>query len=355
MFKDLERLVALNTANMDEEKKLTAINVLKEMFSFAQTSIVLSARGATQAILLGINCDLNQIDEGIVFSGHIDTVPIRNDYCIDNDLFYGRGTSDMKAFFPCLKKVFQAIDLSSITLPIVVAVSFDEETNNKGISAISDYFVQNKLNPNYCIVGEPTSSSCALSNYGCYDIIVSIVGVEGHIINEDKRSGFDTLFEVLCFLNAIKQKYSQTIIKTTFVHGGEESNVLPAECKLGFQVRTMDFKNVLSICGDLETILNEDSNSASVNICDTNLPPFQNYDSCLAKIVCKHNGARNCDFPATTEAGVLQNLNIDTVICGPGDFQTAHTSYEHISCLDMEKYVALLTKVVKELNNKMDN
>lgn len=352
MFKDLERLVVLNTANMDEEKKLAVINVLKEMFEFARTSKVLTVSDTIQAVLFGINCDLEQANNSLVFSGHIDTVPVKKDYSIDKDCFYGRGTADMKSFFSCLKKTFEAIDLNTISIPLIVAVSFDEETNNNGISAIKNYIACSRFKPRYCIVGEPTLSSCALSNHGCYDIIVTITGVEHHISNSQECDCFDTLLKALRLLDLIKKKYKQTEIKITFVHGGEKLNVVPAECKFGFQVRTMDYQNVIWICDEFRLKLKGNGNSVTLERLDNELPPFQNYNSHLASVVCKHNEGLISNFPATTEAGGYQALGIDTVICGPGDIQLAHTPHECIYFSDMSNYVMVLTKVISELNTE---
>lgn len=340
---------------MDEKKKKEAISILENIFCFAHDSKILVSNDVIQAVLLGINCDLRHVNRGLIFSGHIDTVPVRDRYSYDKTCFYGRGTSDMKGFFPCLKRAFETIDLNSIKIPLIVVVTFDEEINNKGVSAIKDYLLINRLTPKYCIVGEPTLSSCALSNYGCYDMVITIEGTEGHISNENSHNCFDALLKSWFFLDSIKKKYGQTTIKITLVQGGEELNVSPAECKLGFQIRTMDYQNVLSICDELKTTPHWNGEFMVLESCDTNLPPFQNFDSYLAKIVRKHNGARNFVFPATTEAGCFQDIGIDTVICGPGDIGLAHTSYECIHYSDMNYYTMLLIKIIHELNKEYNN
>ena len=330
VFKDLERLVALNTANMDEEKKLTAINVLKEMFSFAQTSIVLSARNAVQAVLFGINCDLKNFNGGLVLSGHIDTVPIRNDYCMDKNCFYGRGTADMKGFFPCIKKALSSIGVKNMTLPIMIAITFDEETGNGGISAIRDFFVVNNISLKYCIVGEPTSSACALVSYGCYDFIIKIKGVECHISNQETQNVVTDTLICLNFLDSIKKDYGRTVIKTTFINGGDTLNVSSSEYTVGYQIRTMDTTKLTKINNDIENFLTKNGIVYFIQNNNTDLIPFENINSKFAKKLLINNGNRSMDFFATTEAGYYQLLGADTVICGPGDCRLAHTVNEFI-------------------------
>lgn len=352
LFEELKRLVICDTSDMDEEEKRYVVALLKDIFNFSKTVEVLQEKGVIYAVLFGINCNLYDVKDSVLFSGHIDTVPGRKACFCDDTCLFGRGTSDMKSFFPCLKRTFENLGLTTIDIPLIVAISFDEEVGNKGIKAIKNYLLENRCIPKYCIVGEPTSSSCSLSSFGCYDKVVTIKCTEHHIINNSESDCFDVLLSALYFLNSTKNNYEETSIKITFINGGERKNVSPAECVFGFQIRTMNYRNVISICESFENFFSDTNHVVVLENCDTDLPPFENSDSLLANIVRKYNGNSISIFHATTEAGEYHALGIDTVICGPGDILLAHTPNEHINYSDMINYVQLMVKVLEQLNQK---
>ncbi len=350
VFKDLERLVSVDTANMDGNKKELISCILKDFFGFAKTSQVLYTGDSISAMLFGINCDLMTASNGLVFSGHIDTVPSNAKYAFDDFCFCGRGTSDMKSFFPCLKEIFKNIDVKGIRIPIIVAVSFDEETSNKGISAIKEYLLDNNIKHRYCIVGEPTSSTYSLSSYGCYDFDITIKGEESHVSNKGKHNAIDDLLKCMNALKRMASSYDATTVKITYVRAGETLNVSPSACRLGFQIRTLNIENVTAICDHLSSLMSADGVVMSLVKCNNDLPPFLNPDSYVGKILGNNNGASHIDFPATTEAGGFQELGIDTVICGPGDIKLAHRADEHIYYSDMKEYNLLIEKCIQILN-----
>lgn len=337
---------------MDDDKKNTIIYILKDFFGFAKTFQVLYHEGSVCAIIFGINCDINTACNGLIFSGHIDTVLNKGEYMYDDTCFYGRGTSDMKSFFSCLKNVFENLDFQKIKIPMIVIVSFDEETNNKGISSIKEYLLRNGIKHKFCIVGEPTLSACSLSSFGCYDFGITIEGREGHICNNENLNAIDDLLKCVKILNSFKNRYQKTIIKITYVHAGNELNVSPDICKLGFQIRTLNTESVDIVCKELMASMNSMGIYAIINNFNTGLPPFGNRNSYIAEIVKNNNGGRIIDFPASTEAGVFQDLGIDTVICGPGNIRMAHAINEHIYYSDMYKYKILLEKCIEEINRQ---
>ena len=54
-------------------------------------------------------------------------------------------------------------------------------------------------------------------------------------------------------------------------------------------------------------------------------------------------------FQGGTEAGFLQELGAETLICGAGDLALAHTSAEYIDIPDMAKYDAYVEALIKTL------
>ena len=81
-------------------------------------------------LLIGLNYKLNNLDNAILLSGHMDTIkPDKNwnidPYIEDNKLF-GLGSTDMKAFFAAL--IVNKENISNLSVPVILSITFDEET-----------------------------------------------------------------------------------------------------------------------------------------------------------------------------------------------------------------------------------
>ena len=50
-----------------------------------------------------------------------------------------------------------------------------------------------------------------------------------------------------------------------------------------------------------------------------------------------------------TEAGVFNNLDIDTIVCGPGSIEQAHKANEYIKIKQLDKCKVFLEKIISTL------
>ena len=115
---------------------------------------------------------------GFVFSGHTDVVPVDGQAWDSNPFHaeirdgnvYGRGTCDMKGFIACclavLPKAVEASKQGQLTKPIHLALSFDEEVGCLGAPLLLDDLAKQGIQPDYCIVGEPTMMKMVTAHKG---------------------------------------------------------------------------------------------------------------------------------------------------------------------------------------------
>jgi len=83
-------------------------------------------------------------DGGLVLSGHTDTVPYdlgawqSDPFKLKqaNDRLYGLGTSDMKAFFALALTAAAQFSADSLTKPLIILATADEETSMSGARAL---------------------------------------------------------------------------------------------------------------------------------------------------------------------------------------------------------------------------
>ena len=99
--------------------------------------------------------------EGLVLSGHTDTVPFDdNRWNSDpfrltekNSRLYGLGTADMKSFFALIIEALQEVPLHKLRHPLTIVATADEESNMCGARHMVD--LGRKLG-RHAVIGEPT-------------------------------------------------------------------------------------------------------------------------------------------------------------------------------------------------------
>ena len=126
-------------------------------------------------LLVGINTKLQNINNAIILSGHIDTVPPNTksyktnplSATLINNKLYGLGVIDMKCFFASILDT--ATFLQKCSLPIVVAITADEETSFYGIKQIVKVLKLKNIKPLFSIIGEPTNLEVCVSSKCCFE------------------------------------------------------------------------------------------------------------------------------------------------------------------------------------------
>ena len=90
---------------------------------------------------------------GVVLSGHTDVVPVDGqDWHTDpfklteqGDRLFGRGTTDMKGFSAVFLSRLATLDISAMTKPLYLALSYDEEIGCLGVDRMVDDALEHLL------------------------------------------------------------------------------------------------------------------------------------------------------------------------------------------------------------------
>ena len=125
---------------------------------------------------------------GIVLSGHTDVVPItKQNWTSDpfilterDDKLFGRGSSDMKGFIAIVLSRVSAMVEKKLKKPIHLAFSYDEEIGCVGVHSLLDLIKKKSINPEFCIVGEPTSMEMVIGHKGKHAYDVKVDGLSCH-------------------------------------------------------------------------------------------------------------------------------------------------------------------------------
>ena len=345
---DIIKILSIDTSNHRNFDVVTSL--LLKTFYYAHESIVLG-NVDSRALLIGLNCNLVNLDNAIVFSGHIDTVPDDGLQIIyDGKRIFGRGTSDMKSFFLCLNDALTKV-LSNVRFPIILAISFDEEIATKSINLILDYFHKYNIKAKYCIVGEPTSLNCSLSHRGCYDYKLELTANSMHSGISTKDNPIIKCSEFISKLQELNLE-SGVSLAINKITGGTALNCTPSKCTLYYEIRTDSITKLYSLKKSVAQILCDYSNFTLQEL-DTFIPPFDNRKSKIVDTVLKLNTLpkmKVCQFEAASEASFFMNEGIDTIIFGPGNLECAHSRQEYIDLYAIEAYSEAMQELLINLN-----
>jgi len=326
------------------------------------------------------------IKGGIVLSGHTDVVPVDGqDWLSDpfkaeirGDKLYGRGACDMKGFIACaLNLLPQAVALSQqgqLRKPLHLALSFDEEVGCLGAPLMLEELSQRGINPDYCIVGEPSSMKMVVAHKGISVFRCSVHGKSAHsslthqgvnaISYAAKLIGFiDDLASQLAESDQVDPMfdvpYSTLSIGT--IEGGTATNIVPNLCEFTFDYRnlpTMGTQDILPVIEQRITELNQQMQQVDSQtgikieqlesvpaMTDTESEALQQLIAGLVQSSARHKVAY------ATEGGQFTNAGIATVICGPGSIEQAHKADEYVELAQLAECDDFLQKLLQSLQS----
>ena len=197
----------------------------------------------------------------LAFIGHTDVVPPgdlskwkSDPYCLqqDNGMLIGRGTADMKGGIACFMSAVREFleDGNTVKGSIKFILTADEEGDAvNGIRKIVDQDIFKDNDLDYCLVGEPSSSTeigdvIRNGRRGSITGHLTLHGVQGHVAYPEKADNpIHSCSEVLSNLLRIKfdngnEFFPPTSFQVSNINAGTGvDNVIPGDIKLSFNVR----------------------------------------------------------------------------------------------------------------------
>lgn len=315
------------------------------------------------------------VDGGIVLSGHSDVVPIDDqDWTSDpwaitqrGDKLYGRGTCDMKGFLACVLALAPRIAQLKLRTPIHIAISYDEE-----VGCIGAPRMVNKLHCDFpkigaVIVGEPTDMKVVSAHKGISSFVVQITGMEAHSSRTDM--GVSAIMEAIPIFNLIvdlgeknARANSQftpagTTMTIGLIKGGTAVNILAHHCEFAFDIRSEPDVDLAPIIAAIAAKINEIDTSIKARapnggaklIRRSNTPGLNFATDSLAEQLARRINGDNEILAVSyaAEAGLFQQKDMPTIICGPGSILQAHQPDEYVEIAQLDKCVKFLEALVE--------
>ena len=319
---------------------------------------------------------------GIMLSGHTDVVPV-DGQAWDSDPFavtekagslYGRGTSDMKSFIAVVLSLVPDFIKRGLKTPVHFAFSYDEEVGCVGVRGLIAELKQRPVRPAACIVGEPTMMQPVIAHKGKKSMRCRVRGLESHsALAHEGVNAVEAAAEIVTFLKAMARRkrdhgpFDQgfvppyTTIQTGTISGGVALNIVPRDCSFDFEFRNIPADDQQALFAEVrrhaETMVLPEMRAVSeatgiafeeMNAVDGLDMPADHELVRLAQSLSGANAVGKVSFAA--EAGLFQQADIPTVICGPGSIDVAHKPNEYIALDQVRQCERFMRRLMDHLS-----
>ena len=316
----------------------------------------------------------------LVFSGHLDTVPVGDRSLWNHDPFggdgtvggklYGRGAVDMKgqvAAMVCACANTPTSVLNKLTLAL--SITGDEEVGHLGIKALcSEHVFEDAVG---AVIGEPTSLAIVRAHKGGMTVKVRVHGISCH--SSTPREGVNAIDQAVRLITRLAAGLKDWTARRvpafedeppTFtvarISGGVADNVVPAVCELNISGRALVMEHFEGYCRGIERVIAElQQEDAAAGIpeerrfrADTEMikwapPMICDTESPWYRLVAGLVGQTKPLYATYgTDAGVLNQVGLPCVVWGHGSIDRAHKPNEYVTVEELETGLVRYTELV---------
>lgn len=309
-----------------------------------------------------IGAEAGQATKTLVLLGHIDTVdgfiPVRVEN--DGDTIYGRGSVDAKgpmaAFVLAAAELAKQGEILADKRIVIVGAVEEEAASSKGAR-----YAQQQYQPDFCVIGEPSSwSHITLGYKGRLLIDYSLTRDSKHTAAD----GPSVCEEAVDFWNAVKV-YALSFNKT--VNGENKKTFETLQPSLrNFNSEANGFQEMVRLrvglrlpldfpLDEFKVKLTEWQGDASLDLHGQERAVRSDKNNALVRAFLSGIRAEGGQPGFKVKTGT-SDMNVlgpawgcPIVAYGPGDSSLDHTPNEHTSLQELERSVRVLTRVLAEI------
>ncbi|MFA5514398.1 MAG: M20/M25/M40 family metallo-hydrolase [Sphaerochaetaceae bacterium] len=312
-------------------------------------------------------------DFALILHAHYDTVPpldMQEPFVatVEGDYIKGRGAVDQKGGLVAALGTLMFLKENRVSLdkPICLAAVIDEESEHRGSMVLS----QSKIRGDFGIVTEPSILRAVLGCKGTLPIQITVEGKTAHgcrpwlgINAVEKSLGilkrlFEYEFEKVDFGKELGVLHNS--INVGLIEAGTAYNNVPDKCVISLDCRIKPDDENQQMFDTISQIIEEakkedPSLNATFKVAreDWDWPPIEKrglksayvpLDSEIFKIAKKaHFKVNKKEIESYITDGyadldfLINDMDIPSIIYGPGDPKLCHTAYEKISLEDVVK------------------
>jgi len=301
----------------------------------------------------------------ILLAPHLDTVDAADPEQLKPRCFkgriYGRGACDTKGSVAAMMSALCEVARRKrrpMETEIIFVGLVDEETGQAGSRALA----ASGLKADLAIVGEPTRLQVVTAHKGNLWLKLETRGKAAHGARPDL--GKNAVHEMARIVDLLETTYAAQLhgrrhsllgrptINVGTIAGGVQPNIVPAECEITIDRRTIPGESDASVWREISTLLRKhhlkarlaNTKAAPCIPMETNprLPLVRQLMRCAGQ-------TRTAGVDYFCDASVLSHGGIPSVVFGPGDIAQAHTADEWISVASLERAREILVNFLSSL------
>lgn len=303
----------------------------------------------------------------IVFSGHMDVVPVSLE--TENEWRYppfsgtdseghiwGRGACDMKGGIAAALVAAKLLAEKNIVPPgdIVFALTVDEEDLMRGAKQLAQLDVLGDAGS--MVVCDTTHMRAEIASKGRTWAEVKIIGKSAHASIE--HAGVNAIYQAMTFIQRLKQlevPYTEHpaagkfFLNVNLIQGGTEPAMVPDRCILTVDARLVPGQTARIVWDNVQNLIDtmhqEDPVfQAEIKIIEEREAWETDANSKLLNNLRQVSAALKCNIATgaelgTTDATFLKKEGMDVIIFGPGKTSEIHCVDERIEICELEQAV----------------
>jgi succinyl-diaminopimelate desuccinylase len=269
----------VNSVNPQGNEKKVA-ETIQSYLKSTSLQVELDDLGNNRANLFATYPNGGKDGKYLVYSGHFDTVPTGkvkwehdpfSGEVVDNKVF-GRGATDMKSGVAAMVLALKYLDQAGVKLngKLQFVGTAGEEVDGFGAKKVVEKEQIDKATA--LVVSEPSENQLFHAHKGCLWLEITIYGKTAHGSMPDK--GINAILmmnELINQLQTYQFEYTphsvlgHPTLNIGTIEGGVKTNVVPDQCKMTVDIRTVPGQSNEQILKDLENIVSSIAAKSKAN------------------------------------------------------------------------------------------
>ncbi len=298
------------------------------------------------------------------FAGHLDVVPPGEGWSsapfepeIRGELLYGRGAVDMKGAIAAMVAALADIPQDAGTISFIITGD-EEGPALHGTRALIDYMNAEGIQPDLCLVGEPTSvnqlgDTMKIGRRGSVNIWLSVDGMQGHVAYPHLADNpLPKLVAMLGELDALTLDTGTDWFQpsnleiTDLTVGNKAHNVIPAKAEARISIRFNDLHTGASLSERVGSIAENHGGRALPIISGE---PFLTEPGAFSRIIAEAVEAETGLKPEASTSGGTSDARFLRNVCPVIEFglcnATMHKRDEAVAIADLDALARIYASV----------
>lgn len=303
--------------------------------------------------------------DGLMFNGHMDTVPAGN---LDNwkyDPFkgkiegkklYGLGTTDMKSGVAAMMAAAKKMSKHTFKRKLLIAFVADEEAGMTGSNFLIGKRKDLLKDVKYGVVGEPRELDVGIGNKGSVDFKVKFFGKAAH--GSRPEYGDNAISKAAKFIKEAEKLPKTFKIKDPMlgkgtinigtIKGGSKVNVVPDYCEVEIDRRIVPGETPAMALRQIKDAIKKAKVKAKVKVTAARLPLMLKKDSKIVKILKDVTNGELLVSTGYNESELYyRKAGIECAVCGPGKGPLCHVANEYVEIPKLRKAVKIYEEIIK--------